>query len=168
MEKYNHYKGLSEQDVLKSRAEHGANILTPPKETPWWKLYLEKFQDPIIIILLAATAISLVFGIVHGDLTESVGIIIAILIATGVGFWQEWDAKKKFDAMKTDKDFEPVKVRRNGQVIEITKDQLVVGDVVILSAGDEIPADINALIKNDPKQWEQIRIALAQLQPVKR
>ena len=154
MEKYNHYKGLSEQDVLQSRAEHGANILTPPKETPWWKLYLEKFQDPIIIILLAATAISLVFGIVHGDLTESVGIIIAILIATGVGFWQEWDAKKKFDAMKTDKDFEPVKVRRNGQVIEITKDQLVVGDVVILSAGDEIPADIRLFHAMDMKVSE--------------
>ena len=154
MKKYNHYKGLSEQDVFKSRAEHGANILTPPQKTPWWKLYLEKFQDPIIIILLAATAISLVFGIVHGDLTESIGIIIAILIATGVGFWQEWDAKKKFDAMKTDKDFEPVKVRRNGQVIEITKDQLVVGDIVILSAGDEIPADIRLFHSMDMKVSE--------------
>lgn len=154
MEKHNHYKGLSDQEVLESRKEHGSNLLTPPKETPWWKLYLEKFQDPIIIILLVATAISLVFGIVHGDLTESIGIIIAILIATGVGFWQEWDAKKKFDAMKTDKDFEPVKVRRNGQVIEITKDKLVVGDVVILSAGDEIPADIRLYHAMDMKVSE--------------
>lgn len=150
----NNFKGLNEQEVLRSRALYGPNILTPPKETPWWKLYLEKFHDPIIIILLIATAISLVFGIVHGDLTESIGIIIAVLIATGVGFWQEWDAKRKFDAMKSDKDFEPVKVRRNGHVIEITKDQLVVGDVVILAAGDEIPADIRLFHAMDMKVSE--------------
>ncbi|MCM0236672.1 calcium-translocating P-type ATPase, PMCA-type [Bacteroides fragilis] len=137
-----HFVGLTEQEILESRSKYGENLLTPPKETPWWKLYLEKFGDPIIIILLVATAISLVFGIIHGDFTESIGIIFAVLIATGVGFWQEYDAKKKFDAMKSDKDYEHVKVRRNGTVLEITKDQLVVGDIVILAAGDEIPADI--------------------------
>lgn len=137
-----HFVGLTEQEVLESRSKYGENLLTPPKETPWWKLYLEKFGDPIIIILLVATAISLVFGIIHGDFTESIGIIFAVLIATGVGFWQEYDAKKKFDAMKSDKDYEHVKVRRDGTVLEITKDQLVVGDIVILAAGDEIPADI--------------------------
>lgn len=137
-----HCVGLTEQEVLESRSKHGVNLLTPPKETPWWKLYLEKFDDPIIIILLVATAISLIFGIIHGDFTESIGIIFAVLIATGVGFWQEYDAKKKFDAMKSDKDYELVKVRRDCTVLEITKDQLVVGDIVILAAGDEIPADI--------------------------
>lgn len=137
-----HCVGLTEQEVLESRSKYGVNLLTPPKETPWWKLYLEKFGDPIIIILLIATAISLVFGIIHGDFTESIGIIFAVLIATGVGFWQEYDAKKKFDAMKSDKDYEHVKVRRDCTVLEITKDQLVVGDIVILAAGDEIPADI--------------------------
>ena len=154
MEKNKQFHGLTEQEVLKSRVEHGVNLLTPPKETPWWKLYLEKFKDPIIIILLFATFVSLVFGIIHGDLTESIGIIVAVLIATGVGFWQEWDAKKKFDEMKTDKDYEPVRVRRSGQVIEITKDQLVVGDVVILSAGDEIPADIELFHAMDMKVSE--------------
>ena len=136
------YKGLTDAEVLKSREEFGRNLITPPKETPWWKLYLEKFQDPIIIILLVATGISLVFGFIHGDFTESIGIIAAVLIATGVGFWQEYDAKKKFDAMKSDKDFEPVKVRRNGIAVEIPKDQIVGGDMVLLSAGDEIPADL--------------------------
>jgi len=154
MEKNKQFHGLTEQEVLKSRVEHGVNLLTPPKETPWWKLYLEKFEDPIIIILLFATFVSLVFGIIHGDFTESIGIIVAVLIATGVGFWQEWDAKKKFDEMKTDKDYEPVRVRRSGQVIEITKDQLVVGDVVILSAGDEIPADIELFHAMDMKVSE--------------
>lgn len=154
MEKNKQFHGLTEQEVLKSRVEHGVNLLTPPKETPWWKLYLEKFKDPIIIILLFATFVSLVFGIIHGDFTESIGIIVAVLIATGVGFWQEWDAKKKFDEMKTDKDYELVRVRRGGQVIEITKDQLVVGDVVILSAGDEIPADIELFHAMDMKVSE--------------
>ncbi|MED9995781.1 MAG: calcium-translocating P-type ATPase, PMCA-type [Paludibacteraceae bacterium] len=146
--------GLTDAQVLQSREQYGVNLLTPPKQTPWWKLYLEKFRDPIIVILLVATAISLVFGIMEGDYTESIGIIFAILIATGVGFWQEYSAKKKFDAMKSDKDYEPVKVRRNGQVLEITKDQLVVGDVVILSAGDEIPADIEIYQATDMKVQE--------------
>ena len=148
------HNGLTDEQVLQSRQQHGVNLLTPPKETPWWKLYLEKFKDPIIVILLVATAISLGFGIMEGDFTESIGIIFAILIATGVGFWQEYSAKKKFDAMKSDKDYEPVKVRRNGAVIEITKDQLVVGDVVILSAGDEIPADIEIYEATDMKVQE--------------
>lgn len=151
MKQEKHYAGLSEADVLKSRAAHGVNLLTPPKETPWWKLYLEKFKDPLIVILLFATGISLIFGFIHGDFTESIGIICAVLIATGVGFWQEYDAQNKFNAMKTDRDFEAVKVRRGGVVIEITKDKLVVGDVVILTAGDEIPADIELFHSMDMK-----------------
>lgn len=147
-------RGLSEAEVLKSREEHGRNLITPPKETPWWRLYLEKFKDPIIVILLVATGISLISGFMHGDFIESIGIIIAILISTGVGFWQEWDAKKKFDAMKSDKDFEPVKVRRDGIVIEIPKDEMVVGDIAILSAGDEIPADIELYQAIDMKVSE--------------
>lgn len=146
--------GLSESEILVSREKNGKNLITPPKETPWWKLYLEKFQDPIIIILLVATGISLAFGFINGDFTESLGIIFAVLIATGVGFWQEYDAKKKFDAMKSDKDFELVKVRRGGVVMEITKDQMVVGDVAILSAGDEIPADIVLYQATDMKVAE--------------
>ncbi len=154
MEIEKHYQGLNDAEVRSSREKHGLNLLTPPKDIPWWKLYLEKFRDPIIIILLVATAISLVVGILHGDFTESIGIIAAVLIATGVGFWREYDAKKKFDAMKSDKDFEPVKVRRGGVVMEITKDQVVVGDVVLLSAGDEIPADIELYKAMDMKVAE--------------
>ena len=146
--------GLNDAEVLQSREKYGRNLITPPEDTPWWKLYLEKFKDPIIMILLVATAISLVFGFIHGDFTESVGIIFAVLIATGVGFWQEYDAKRKFDAMKSDKDFEPVKVRRNGVVMEIPKDQVVVGDIVVLSAGDEIPADIQLYQATDMKVAE--------------
>lgn len=154
MQDAQHRNGLSTSEVEKSRAQHGRNLLTPPKETPWWKLYLEKFEDPIIAILLVATAISLVFGFIHNDFIESIGIIFAVLIATGVGFWQEYSAKKKFDAMKSDKDYEIVKVRRDGVVVEVTKDQLVVGDIVILAAGDEIPADIRLFKATDMKVSE--------------
>ncbi|MDO4735847.1 MAG: HAD-IC family P-type ATPase, partial [Bacteroidia bacterium] len=144
-------RGLSLQQVEESRKKYGVNMLTPPPTTPWWRLYLEKFTDPIIIILLVATVISLIFGVIHGNFVESVGIICAILIATGVGFYQEWDAQKKFDAMKSTKDFEPVKVKRDGAVVEIPKNELVVGDVVILAAGDEIPADIELFTATELK-----------------
>lgn len=154
MQDAQHRNGLSTSEVEQSRAQHGQNLLTPPKEMPWWKLYLEKFEDPIIAILLVATAISLVFGFIHNDFVESIGIIFAVLIATGVGFWQEYSAKKKFDAMKSDKDYEIVKVRRDGVVVEVTKDQLVVGDIVILAAGDEIPADIRLFKATDMKVSE--------------
>ena len=148
--------GLTPEEVLARRAQYGPNLITPPPVTPWWRLYLEKFRDPIIIILLVAALISLVFGVIHGDYTESAGIIIAILIATGVGFWQEYDAQRKFDAMKSDKDFEPVKVRRGGTVLEITKDGLVPGDVALLAAGDEIPADIRLYTATDLKVSEAV------------
>lgn len=147
-------KGLTKEEVSLSREQHGINLLTPPKQTPWWRLYLDKFKDPIIIILLIATAISLVFGVLHNEYVESIGIIMAILLATGVGFWQEYSAKRKFDELKSDKDYEIVKVRRAGDVEEITKDKLVVGDVVLLNAGDEIPADIKLLSSTDLKVSE--------------
>lgn len=146
--------GLTDEQVAKSRATYGENLLTPPPQTPWWKLYIEKFKDPIIIILLFATLISLVVGVVEGNFTESIGIIVAILLATGVGFWQEYSAKRKFDALRNDKDYESVKVRRNGVVVEISKDKMVVGDVAVLSAGDEIPADIRLTSATDMKVSE--------------
>ncbi len=146
--------GLTDAEVAHNRRQYGTNLITPPPQTPWWRLYLAKFNDPIIIILLVATAISLGFGILHGDLTESVGIICAVLIATGVGFWQEYGAKRKFDAMKSDADFDPVKVRRNGTVVEVGKDCLVVGDTVLLNAGDEVPADIRLRVATDMRVSE--------------
>lgn len=134
--------GLNESEVAKARGEFGFNIITPPPSTPWWKLLLEKFKDPIIMILLVAAVISIVVGITKGDLIEPIGILIAIGLATGVGFWMEWSAKKKFDILNKTKDTEPVKVIRNGAVVEIPKTELVPGDVVILETGDEVPADI--------------------------
>ena len=153
-EKKDCLKGLTDEAVAESRRVHGANLITPPAETPWWILYFEKFKDPIILILIIAAAISLGFGIMHGDFTESVGIICTVILATSVGFWQEYSAKKKFDAMRHDTDYEKVKVRRGGEVMEVTKDMLVVGDVVLLSMGDEIPADMRLMKAMDLKVAE--------------
>lgn len=140
------YQGLSQEEVIKSREQHGKNLLTPPKQKKWWQLYLEKFKDPIIIILLVALGVSFVVGFIEGSLIESISILVAIILATGVGFWMEYSAKKKFDILNQISDTENVKViRNNGTTMEIPKDELVVGDIVILSAGDEIPADIELL-----------------------
>ena len=140
------YQGLFQEEVIKSREQHGKNLLTPPKQKEWWQLYLEKFKDPIIIILLVALGVSFVVGFIEGSLIESIGILVAIILATGVGFWMEYSAKKKFDILNQISDTENVKViRNNGTTMEIPKDELVVGDIVILSAGDEIPADIELL-----------------------
>lgn len=140
------YQGLSQEEVIKSREQHGKNLLTPPKQKKWWRLYLEKFKDPIIIILLVALGVSFVVGFIEGSLIESIGILVAIILATGVGFWMEYSAKKKFDILNQISDTENVKViRNNGTTMEIPKDELVVGDIVILSAGNEIPADIKLL-----------------------
>ena len=135
--------GLSALEVQAAKEQYGLNVLTPPPSTPWWKLLLEKFQDPIIMILVAAAIVSIIVGIIEGNLIEPIGILIAIGLATGVGFWMEWSAKKKFDILNQTKDGEPVKVIRGGNTLEIPKTDLVPGDVVILATGDEVPADID-------------------------
>ena len=138
---YTNPKGLSDSEVLKSRQEHGENTLTPPKRTPLWKLYLEKYKDPIIKILLVAAVISLALACINGDFIESVGIILAIVLATTIGFWFEMDAARKFNVLTALGEESPVKVRRGGRVVEVARKDIVVGDIVIIEVGDEIPAD---------------------------
>jgi Ca2+-transporting ATPase len=134
-------QGLSEEQVAESRALHGDNILTPPRPVSLWKLYLEKYRDPIIQILLVAALVSLVLAFVENDFMETIGIIMAVIIATTVGFYFERDAAKKFRVLTTINEDQPVKVRRNGRVVEIPRREMVVGDVMLLEVGDEIPAD---------------------------
>ena len=138
-----HYnpKGLTAKEVEKSRAEHGNNIITPPKDDSAWKLLLEKFQDPIIRILLLAAVLSLAIGFVHRDFTESIGIICAIILATCVGFWFEWDAQRRFRRLNQVNDDIPVKVMREGSIREIPRRDVVVGDVVYIEGGETVPAD---------------------------
>ena len=135
------FKGLTDQEVLQNRQKYGMNLLTPPKRPSIWKLYLEKFQDPVIKVLLVAAAFSLLISIIESEYAETIGIFFAIFLATGIGFYFEYDANKKFDLLNAVGEETPVMVIRNGKVHEIPKKDIVVGDVVILNTGDEIPAD---------------------------
>ena len=136
-----HFKGLTDQEVLQNRQKYGANLLTPPKRPSILKLYLEKFQDPVIKILLVAAAFSLLISVIENEYAETIGIFFAIFLATGIGFYFEYDANKKFDLLNAVGEETPVMVIRNGKVHEIPRKDVVVGDIVILNTGDEIPAD---------------------------
>ena len=138
-----HYnpQGLTSQEVTQSQSTHGDNIITPPKDASAWLLLLEKFRDPIIRILLLAAVLSLAIGFVHRDFTESIGIICAIILATCVGFWFEWDAQRRFRRLNRVNDDVAVKVMRDGSIREIPRREVVVGDVVYVESGETIPAD---------------------------
>lgn len=133
--------GLTENEVKESRAKHGENTLTPPKRTPLWKLYLDKYKDPIIQILLVAAVVSLGLACINGEFVETLGIIFAIILATTIGFYFEMDAAKKFNVLTALGEEQPVKVRRDGKIIEVPRHDIVVGDIIIIEVGDEIPAD---------------------------
>ena len=140
--KENYYHvGLTDEEVRQSRAEHGVNLLTPPKRPSMWKLYLEKFQDPVVKVLLVAAFFSLVISIVENEYAETIGIIAAILLATGIGFFFEYDANKKFDLLNQVNEETKVKVIRNGHVQEVPRKDVVVGDIIVLETGEEVPAD---------------------------
>ena len=133
--------GLTDNEVLQSREKNGINLLTPPKRPSLWKLYLEKFEDPVVRVLLVAAAFSLIISIIENEYAETIGIIAAILLATGIGFFFEYDASKKFDLLNAVNEETLVKVIRNGRVQEVPRKDIVVGDIVILETGEEIPAD---------------------------
>lgn len=137
----NIFTGLSDQEVIENRNKYGVNLLTPPKKVSMWKLYLEKFNDPVIRILLVAALLSFVISVIEGEYAETIGIFFAIFLATGIGFYFEYDANKKFELLNALGEETPVTVRRNGKILEIPRKDVVVGDIVILNTGEEVPAD---------------------------
>ncbi len=139
--KESHFLGLTDQEVLSNREKYGVNLLTPPKRPSIWKLYLEKFQDPVIKVLLVAAFFSLIISIIENEYAETIGIFFAIFLATGIGFYFEYDANKKFDLLNAVGEETPITVIRNGKIHEIPRKEIVVGDVVILNTGEEVPAD---------------------------
>ena len=141
MNEENKVRVLSEQQVKENRERWGENILTPPERTSMWKLYLEKYNDPIIKILLVAAAISLGLAVIENDYVEAIGIFLAIFFATTVGFYFERDAARRFEELTALGEEQPVKVVRGGHVVEIPRKEIVVGDIVVLAVGDEVPAD---------------------------
>ena len=153
MRQNHHYTGLTDAQVLESRAKNGTNILTPPEKDPLWKQYLEKFGDPLIIILMIAGVMSVgiscyeYFGLHESWAVffEPVGIFVAIMLATGLAFIFELKADKEFSILNQVNDDEAVEVIRNGNAIKIPKKDVVVGDVLIIETGQEIPADAELL-----------------------
>lgn len=150
MEKKHQYQGLTKQEVEESRRLHGENILTPPEKASLWSQFLEKFNDPIIKILLVVWLLSMIIAGVHcwgpeakgfTAFLEPIGIFFAIMLASCVGFFFELKANKAFDILNTVNDDTFVKVIREGNICQITKKEVVVGDIVVLETGEEIPAD---------------------------
>lgn len=136
-----YHGGLTDDEVRQSREKYGVNLLTPPKRPSLWKLYLEKFEDPVVRVLLVAAIFSLIISVIENEYAETIGIIAAILLATGIGFYFEYDANKKFDLLNAVNEETLVKVIRNGHVQEIPRKDVVVGDIIVLETGEEIPAD---------------------------
>jgi Ca2+-transporting ATPase len=144
------YKGLSTAEAEESRRKHGENILTPPEKVSVWKQFAEKFDDPIIKILLVAWVLSMIISGVHcwgpqqagiSAFLEPMGIFFAIMLASTIGFIFELKANRAFDVLNTVNDDVPVTVMRDGHVTQVARKEIVVGDIVLLNTGDEIPAD---------------------------
>lgn len=136
-----HLVGPTSAEVEASRAQFGSNVLTPPQREPWWELFLEKFNDPVIRILIIAAIIALAIGFFQGDYIEGVGILIAILLATTVAFFNEYKANQEFNILNQVNDEVPVEVLRDGNFTTVPKKDLVVGDYVVIENGQEVPAD---------------------------
>ncbi|MEB3343603.1 calcium-translocating P-type ATPase, PMCA-type [Okeania sp.] len=140
-QKQSRHRGLTKAEVEASREKYGSNFLTPPKRSPWWKLWLEKFDDPVIRILIIAAVIAITVGIFEGNYVEGLGVIVAILLATTVAFFNEYKANKEFDILNQVNDEILITAIRDNNVTTIPKKDLVVGDFVLIETGDEIPAD---------------------------
>ncbi|TNE45314.1 MAG: calcium-translocating P-type ATPase, PMCA-type [Deltaproteobacteria bacterium] len=141
IDKKTHYQGLTDDEVIKSREEHGSNLPTPPTRKPWWKLYLEKYDDPVIRILLIAAVLAIGLGWVDGSFLEGIGIVVAVLLATTLAFFNEYRANQEFDVLNQINEEVAVQVIRNGTHGTVPRKDLVVGDIVLVEQGEEIPAD---------------------------
>ena len=141
------YKWLTSAEVDENRAKYGRNEVAPPERDPWWKMYLETFEDPIIRLLLIAIGLSMLitgykyFTEGHLEWYEPVGVMIAVFLATYIGFINTWKAMKQFDVLNQINGDIPVTVVRNGNITQIPKSEVVVNDIVILETGMEVPAD---------------------------
>ncbi|MEB3226062.1 MAG: calcium-translocating P-type ATPase, PMCA-type [Synechococcus sp.] len=139
------YSGLTAEQVQANRAQYGANVLTPPQRRPWWQLFLEKFEDPVIRILMIAAVVALVVGTLRGEYAEGLGIIVAILLATIVAFFNEFKANQEFALLNHVYDQVTVKVIRAGEYHSLPRQDLVVGDIIYIEQGHEVPADAKIL-----------------------
>lgn len=138
-------KGITNSRASELLSVYGENVLTPAKRDPWYVMLLDGFKDPLIIILSVAAVLSLIIGIIKTEFMEPIGIIIAIALAVGIGFWNTYSASKKFDLLLSYADDTLVKVYRDGKLVEVPRRSLVPEDVIVLEAGEEVPADLQVL-----------------------
>ena len=149
MIKRNNNAGLTDKQVIASRQQHGVNVLTPPAREPLWKQFLKKFDDPLIKILLVALVLSVAMSVYEfhwldmglSIFFEPLGILIAVVLATLVGFLVEVNANKKFRLLNQTDDHVKVTVMRNKHITQVPRCDIVVGDIVILETGEKVPAD---------------------------
>src|SRR5207237_52931 len=127
--------GLSAAEVSAARAAHGINVLTPPARLPWWREYLSKFDDPVIRILLIAAALATAVGAAEGHYAEGIGILVAVVLATGLAFLNEYRAARAFDVLNRTSDDTAVTVRRDGNYTQVPRRDVVVGDLVLVETG---------------------------------
>ncbi|MFH1268601.1 MAG: cation-transporting P-type ATPase, partial [Planctomycetota bacterium] len=135
------YRGLTAEEVESRRRLRGVNLLTPPRREPWWKLYLRKFDDPVIRILIIAAVITVGVGIVEGHYAEGAGILVAIFLATTLAFLNEYKAGREFDILNKVSDDVEVQVLRAGSYKRVPRKEIVVDDIVLIEMGEECPAD---------------------------
>ncbi|BAZ36697.1 calcium-translocating P-type ATPase, PMCA-type (plasmid) [Calothrix sp. NIES-4101] len=160
------FQGLSSEEVKINRQKYGINILTPPKREPWWKLFLEKFEDPIIRILMIAAVVAITVGIIEGEYAEGLGIIVAILLATTLAFVNEYKASQEFDILNSVYDEVSIKVIRDDSFTIIPRKDLVVGDVVYLEQGEEVPTD-GEILEEVALEIDQSKIT-GEAEPIKK
>ncbi|MGF1935053.1 MAG: calcium-translocating P-type ATPase, PMCA-type [Nostoc sp. ChiQUE02] len=160
------YQGLTSEEVKANRQKYGANVLTPPERDPLWKLFLEKFEDPVIRILMIAAAIAITVGILEGEYAEGLGIVVAILLATTLAFINEYKANQEFDILNQVYDEVAIKVIRDGNFTTIPRKELVVGDITYLEQGEEVPAD-GEVLEEVALEIDQSKIT-GEAEPVKK
>ena len=160
------YSGLTSQQVQVNRQKYGTNLLTGAPTHPWWQLYLEKFTDPVIRILMIAAIVAMGVGMVEGQYIEGLGIIVAILLATTLAFVNEYKANQEFEILNQVYDEVPVKLIRDGKFTTIPRKELVVGDIVYIEQGEEVPAD-GAILEEVSLYIDQSKIT-GESEPVKK
>jgi Ca2+-transporting ATPase len=160
------FEGLTSEEVKVNRQKYGVNVLTPPKRDPLWKLFLEKFEDPVIRILMIAAAIAISVGIFEGEYAEGLGIVAAILLATTLAFVNEYKADQEFNILNQVYDEVAIKVIRDGNFTTIPRKDLVVGDIVYVEQGEEIPAD-GQVLEEVSLEIDQSKIT-GEAEPVKK
>ena len=133
--------GLSDKEVIINREKYGENIFTKKKQDTFFKLLLETFSDPIIKILLIALGIKTIFLIRDFDWYETVGIVLAILVASLISSISEYGSMRAFNKLTEETSKINVRVKRAGDIQSIPLSEVVVNDLVVLSTGDRVPAD---------------------------